>query len=853
MAGVRWLIVCLVVLALRVCVAPAGAGAIPVRARRAVNETSDAFTESVPREAPGNETGAGEGGEEGEMRYSVAKFDFAHVAGPMIVTGWILLASIAKIGFHLNHKLSSIFPESCLLIILGVLLGLILYFADIDGYALQSDTFFLYLLPPIILDSGYFMPYRTFFDNLGSILLFAIVGTIYNTITIGLSIWGCSAVGIALFPIHLKVLHCLVFASLLSAVDPVAVLAVFEEIHVNEVLHIVLFGESLLNDGVSVVLYHMFETYSEIELENIIALDIVAGITSFFVVAIGATLIGVLYGLLAGFISKFTEEVRVIEPLLVFVMGYLSYLTSESLHLSGILACTFCGMVMRQFVEANVSPKSRTTIKYFMKMLASICETIIFVLLGISTVINTHHWDTAFVLLVVVFCLVYRAIGVIVLSFMANRVRVDPLSNVDQFIMAYGGLRGAIAFSLVSLLDEETFPNKRLFLTTTIVVVYFTVFLLGSTIKPLVDVLRVKKGDSHKQSMNERIHHRAIDHLMAGIEDITGHVGPNELREKFHYLSNKFVKPLLLKKGHSGRGESLMKVYQRLTEMEMRQMVKTSSYTVLSQMHVTPSASQSLAKYFTSHYPSTGNLAESQNGMVDLRSVGVQDSRRMRDEGLVHHMIEDVMFKPRKRFCQQSHHMLPDMEGRLMFPHMARHNLRHAAARERNRVQQHHPHNGRKKKKNVGFTAADSDDEDAHKKHDSSDKDGITFTVGTDSMDGTENIGYEPTEAESALPWKREEVEGEPELSRFSRASGAEETLATPMSGYRFFDDTASAESDAASTGSDPFIVGNEPFAAGNDPIAAGSDMADSSHGATAAIDDEAVGIVSDEFKTTVL
>ena len=63
---------------------------------------------------------------------------------------------------------------------------------------------------------------------------------------------------------------------------------------------------------------------------------------------------------------------------------------------------------------------------------------------------------------------------------MANRVRVDPLSNVDQFIMAYGGLRGAIAFSLVSLLDEETFPNKRLFLTTTIVVVYFTVFLLVS-------------------------------------------------------------------------------------------------------------------------------------------------------------------------------------------------------------------------------------------------------------------------------------------------------------------------------------------------------------------------------------
>ena len=83
------------VLALRVCVAPAGAGAIPIRARRAVNETSDALTESGPQEASGNETDAEE---EGELRYSVAKFDFAHVAAPMIVTGWILLASIAKIG-----------------------------------------------------------------------------------------------------------------------------------------------------------------------------------------------------------------------------------------------------------------------------------------------------------------------------------------------------------------------------------------------------------------------------------------------------------------------------------------------------------------------------------------------------------------------------------------------------------------------------------------------------------------------------------------------------------------------------------------------------------------------------------
>ena len=82
----------------------------------------------------------------------------------------------------------------------------------------------------------------------------------------------------------------------------------------------------------------MFETYSHLGEENIQVIDVFAGGLSFCLVGVGGTLIGVIYGLLTAFITRYTDHVRVIEPLFVFVMSYLSYLTAEMFHLSGIMS-----------------------------------------------------------------------------------------------------------------------------------------------------------------------------------------------------------------------------------------------------------------------------------------------------------------------------------------------------------------------------------------------------------------------------------------------------------------------------------------------------------------------------------
>ncbi|XP_045107758.1 Na(+)/H(+) exchanger protein 2-like isoform X1 [Portunus trituberculatus] len=487
----------------------------------------------------------GEGGH-GIERYPVAVIDFERVQNPFIIGLWIFLACLGKIGFHMTPKISHVFPESCMLIVLGVVIGVLLIYTQAATVSpLTADVFFLYLLPPIILDAGYFMPNRLFFDNLFTILVFAVVGTIWNALTIGITMYAISLTG--LFGVNIPMLHMFLFSSLISAVDPVAVLAVFEEIQVEEVLYILVFGESLLNDGVTVVLYHLFEGFSELGEENIMAVDIASGVASFLLVALGGTAIGIIWGFLTAFVTRLTREVRVIEPIFVFVMSYLAYLNAEIFHLSGILSITFCGITMKNYVEQNISTKSHTTIKYAMKMLASSSETVIFMFLGVSTIQSTHDWNTWFVILTILFCSVYRIFGVVIFSAVCNRFRVKKIGFVDKFVMSYGGLRGAVAFALVITINIDHIPLQPMFLTATIAMVYFTVFVQGITIKPLVQLLGVKKSEKRQLTMNERLHERVMDYLMSGIEDVLGKQGHLLIRNKFKRFNNKYLTPFLVR------------------------------------------------------------------------------------------------------------------------------------------------------------------------------------------------------------------------------------------------------------------------------------------------------------------
>ncbi|MBN3304469.1 SL9A3 protein, partial [Amia calva] len=497
--------------------------------------------------------------------FQIVTWNWNIISVPYLVALWVLVCWLCKLVFGLKHKLITTIPESALLICSGLVLGAIVWGANtVQTFSLQPTVFFYFLLPQIILDAGYFMPNKLFFANMGSILVFAVIGTCWNAATVGLSLWGVYLGGI-MGDLKISLLEFLLFGSLLSAVDPVAVIAVFEEVHVNDVLFIIVFGESLLNDGVTVVLYNVFDSFVTIGAGNIDAVEIIKGVGSFFVVAFGGSLVGVVFAILLSLLTRVSKNIPIVEPGFIFVLAYLCYLTAEMLSLSPILAVTFCGICCQKYVNANMHEKSVQTVKYAMKLLSNGSETIIFVFLGISAIDTTIWvWNTAFVLLTLGFLLVFRFIGVFVLTWVLNRHRLVPLEFIDQVVMSYGGLRGAVAFLLAVMLDANKIKEKKLMVSTTIIVVYFTVVLQGITIKPLVTWLKVKRSVHYDPLLIVKLQSRAFDHILIAIEDISGQTGHNYMRDKWTQFDEKWLCWFFMKSSARKSRDYLFSVFHQL-------------------------------------------------------------------------------------------------------------------------------------------------------------------------------------------------------------------------------------------------------------------------------------------------
>uniref|UniRef100_A0A8C1U7M2 Sodium/hydrogen exchanger n=1 Tax=Cyprinus carpio TaxID=7962 RepID=A0A8C1U7M2_CYPCA len=558
---------------------------------------------------------------------------------------------VFSVLFHFSQRFTTAVPESCMLILLGLVLGAVVLIASKkQPYQLDPGLFFLFLLPTIVGDAGYFMPARLFFDNLGAILLYAVVGTLWNAFCTGFCLYGVKMAGVI---VNAGLMDFLLFGALISAVDPVAVIAVFEEVHVNETLFIIVFGESLLNDAVTVVLYKVYISFVEVGPGNVYTADYFKGIASFLIVSIGGTLVGLIFAIILAFVTRFTKNVRIIEPLFIFLLVYLAYLTAELFSLSAILSMTFCGIGCNKYVEANISQKSRTTVKYTMKTLASIAETIIFIFLGISAVDKSKWaWDTGLVVSTLIFILVFRAVGVAGQTWFLNWFRLVPLEKIDQVVMSYGGLRGAVAFALVVLLDKEHVKAKDYFVATTIVVVFFTVMFQGLTIKPLVKWLKVPRSTNRKPTINEEIHERAFDHILTAVEDIAGLNGYHHWRDKWEQFDKNYLSKLLLRKSVYHKSE-LWEAYQKINIRDAISVIDQGGNVLTSARLSLPSMASRTS--FPEVTNVTNYLRENGSGVcLDLQVIDTVPGAKIEEDLETHHVLVENLYKPRRQY--QSHY-----------------------------------------------------------------------------------------------------------------------------------------------------------------------------------------------------
>lgn len=419
----------------------------------------------------------------------------------------VLALGILLIHFMLQKNFQYL-PESIAIVFLGGLIGLILNLMSNQNIAnwrkeeaFSPTAFFLVLLPPIIFESGYNLHKGNFFQNIGSILVFAILGTTISALVIGAGVY---VLGLAKVAYQLSFVESFAFGSLISAVDPVATVAIFHAMNVDPVLNMLVFGESILNDAVAIVLTTSILESSSPTMTSSEAL--ITGFNRFCLMFFASAGIGVVFALASALLLKHMDLRK--NPSLEFgmmlVFTYAPYALAEGIHLSGIMAILFCGIVMSHYTHFNLSTVTQITMQQTMRTLAFIAETCVFAYLGLALFSFQHRVELALVVWSIVLCLIGRACNIFPLAILCNRFREHQITHKMMFIMWFSGLRGAIAYAL-SLHLQFSDETRHVIVTTTLIIVLFTTLVFGGSTMPIMKLLLANKGSNHRRRREKEI------------------------------------------------------------------------------------------------------------------------------------------------------------------------------------------------------------------------------------------------------------------------------------------------------------------------------------------------------------
>ncbi|NXC47815.1 SL9A9 protein, partial [Penelope pileata] len=431
--------------------------------------------------------------------------------------------------------------------------------AMLQKMTFDPSIFFNILLPPIIFHAGYSLKKRHFFRNLGSILTYAFLGTAISCIVIGLIMYGFVKAMVHIGQLKGWEFHftdCLFFGSLMSATDPVTVLAIFHELHVDTDLYTLLFGESVLNDAVAIVLTYSISIYSPKENPN--AFDAAAffqSVGNFLGIFAGSFAMGSSYAVVTALISfmaffqhltKFTKlcDFPMLETGLFFLLSWSAFLSAEAAGLTGIVAVLFCGVTQAHYTYNNLSSDSKMRTKQLFEFMNFLAENVIFCYMGLALfTFQNHIFNPLFIVGAFVAVFVARACNIYPLSFLLNFGRKQKIPMNFQHMMMFSGLRGAIAFAL-AIRDTQSQPKQMMF-TTALLIVFFTVWVFGGGTTPMLTWLQIRVGVDPDEDMKAE----AASQSASNLDKNTTKAESAWLFRVWYAFDHRYLKPILTHAG----------------------------------------------------------------------------------------------------------------------------------------------------------------------------------------------------------------------------------------------------------------------------------------------------------------
>lgn len=422
----------------------------------------------------------------------------AHEFGALNTLLLVVILGLCILSAYLIKKNSLYYlPESAVAIMVGVVVGgmaKLVYpsVEELNFLSFEPELFFFLLLPPIIFEAGYSLKKKEFFANFWTISLYTVFGTLISTFVIGFLVYWAGLMGMVDIDTS-SPMEALVFGSLISAVDPVATLSIMgnPELNCEPLLYSLVFGESVLNDAVAIVLFKTFMSSYEAG-QEFSAAAMYGILSSFVFMSLGSVAVGVLIGLLCSYLCKHTmlRLYPEYEVSLLFLFAYGSYAFSEALSLSGIMSLFFNGIVLSHYNSYNLSPISQVTAHNIFKSLAVLSEYFVFLYIGMGIFTGRFkHFHLAFCAFCIVACLLGRAANIFPLSLIANLGRSRRIPVKMQLVMWFAGLRGAIAFALSQNMPLE---HRELYVSTTLLIVIGTTMTCGALTEPMLSYMGMR-------------------------------------------------------------------------------------------------------------------------------------------------------------------------------------------------------------------------------------------------------------------------------------------------------------------------------------------------------------------------